>query len=57
MSRVYGFFSVDVSYLSPLKDKSNTELFPAVHNTFPSLSLHKAAAPVYSKVHFIFLMR
>lgn len=40
-----------------LKDKSNTELFPAVHNTFPSLSLHKAAAPVYSKVHFIFPMR
>lgn len=46
-----------MSYLSPLTDKSSTELFPAVQNTFPSLSLHKAAAPDYSKVRFIFLMR
>lgn len=57
ISRVYGVFSTDTSCLSSLKDKSSTELFPVVHHTFPSLSLHEVAAPVYSPVYFIFLLR
>jgi len=57
LSRVYGVFSAAMSRLSPCKGKSRTELFPAVHSTFPSLSPHETATSVYLQVYFIFSLR